>query len=74
MVISPRFAHQIQRLQMVHPAEHLVQLRGDEELPVGVAPHRRQEAVTRLGQVQHFVAGRGHTTTISQARVRADEA
>jgi len=57
----------------VNPAEDVVQLGRDQELPVEIAADGRLEPVSLRGQVQHLVAGRRHPAAAGQARVVADE-
>ena len=61
MIVRPRFAHDIEGLELVDPAEELVQLCGHQELPEPGPGQGGRQLVALLRQVQHFVTGRGHT-------------
>ena len=66
MIICPWFPNQIQRFEMMNPAEKLVKLSGHQELPDPGPGQRGTELVLLLRQVEHLVPGRGHPSTSSQ--------
>ena len=71
MIVRPRLAHDIEGLELVDPAEELVQLCGHQELPDPGPGQGGRQLVALLGQVQHLVTGRGHTPARGQAGGRA---
>ena len=74
MIVCPGLPNQVQWLEVMDPAEELVELCGHQELPDVPPTERRPQLVGLLRQLEHLVPGRGHPPAPCQAGVGADEA